>query len=230
MRPETGPCRVLGLCFPWSVTYPWLEAPATEIPDVARTLLGWHVTANGITVRLSEVEAYSGLGQDPASHAHRGPTARNAVMFGPAGFLYLYRIYGLHYCANVVCGPPGVAAAVLLRAGEVVDGLEPARSRRPAAKTDRDLASGPAKLVEALGLDATAYGTSVVDGTGPMTMTPPGEPVPTELIEAGPRVGVTAAYDVAWRFWIKGDPTVSAYRRHTARRSRFQRQVTRDTE
>jgi DNA-3-methyladenine glycosylase len=199
------------------VTYPWLDAPAAAVADTARTLLGWHATANGVTARLTEVEAYSGLGQDPASHAHRGPTPRNAVMFGPAGHLYLYRIYGMHLCANVVCGPAGQAAAVLLRAGEVVGGLDLARARRPAAKTDRDLAAGPAKLVQVLGLDASAYGSSVVDGTGPLTVTPPAEPLPAELIAAGPRVGVTAAHDVAWRFWIEGDPTVSVYRRHSPR-------------
>jgi DNA-3-methyladenine glycosylase len=139
-------------------------------------------------------------------------------MFGPAGHLYLYRIYGIHLCANIVCGPEGQAAAVLLRAGEVVGGLEIARARRPLAKGDHDLAAGPAKLVQVLALDASAYGSSVVDGTGPMTMTPPAEAVADHLIEAGPRVGVTSAFDVAWRFWIGGDPTVSAYRRHKSRR------------
>ena len=197
--------------------YPWLDAPAEAVADTARSFLGWQVSANGVTVRLTEVEAYSGLGQDPASHAHRGPTARNAIMFGPAGTLYLYRIYGLHTCANVVCGPEGHAAAVLLRAGEVVDGVGRARTRRPAARGDVDLAAGPAKLVQVLALDPSAYGTSVIDGTGPMTMTPPVRPVPAELIAAGPRVGVTTALDVPWRFWIAGDPTVSAYRRHAAR-------------
>ncbi|AGZ44271.1 DNA-3-methyladenine glycosylase [Actinoplanes friuliensis] len=200
------------------MTYPWLEAPAVAVADTARTLLGWLLTANGVTVRLTEVEAYSGLGADPASHAHRGRTSRNEVMFGPAGRLYVYQIYGMYQCLNVVCGEEGVAAAVLLRAGEVVDGVGLARTRRPGAKKDRDLASGPAKLTQVLGLDKSAYGTSVVDGSGPLTITPPADPVPDGLIEAGPRVGVTSAHDVAWRFWIKGDPTVSVYRRHTPRR------------
>jgi DNA-3-methyladenine glycosylase len=199
------------------VNYSWLELPASAVDEAARMLLGWHLTANGVTVRLTEVEAYSGLGADPASHAHRGRTPRNAVMFGPAGLLYVYQIYGMYRCLNIVCGEEGVAAAVLLRAGEVVDGLGCARERRPAAKTDRALAAGPAKLTGVLGLDKTAYGTSVVDGSGPLTVSPPPEPVPPGLIEAGPRVGVTAAHDVAWRFWIRGDPTVSAYRRHLPR-------------
>ncbi len=193
----------------------WLDAPATAVAETARTLLGWRLRANGVTVRLTEVEAYSGLGADPASHAHRGRTPRNAVMFGPPGFLYVYQIYGMHFCANVVCGPAGEASAVLLRAGEVVDGLDVARQRRPAARRDRDLAAGPAKLMQVLALDRTANGTSVVDGTGPATWSPPD--VPPAAIEAGPRVGVTSAHDVPWRFWVAGDPTVSAYRRHTAR-------------
>ena len=121
------------------MTYAWLDAPAESVADTARTLLGWHAVGNGVTVRLTEVEAYSGLGADPASHAHRGVTARNAVMFGPAGRLYLYQIYGMHRCVNIVCGEPGVAAAVLLRAGAVIEGLEVARDRRPGGE-DR---SGP---------------------------------------------------------------------------------------
>ena len=206
------------LCLAGGVDDSWLNLPASEVDEVARRLLGRRLVANGVTVRLTEVEAYSGLGEDPASHAHRGPTARNEVMFGPAGRLYVYQIYGMHYCANVVCGEDGRAAAVLLRAGEVVDGLETARQRRPAVRRDSDLAAGPAKLMQVLALDRGANGTSVTDGTGPLTLRPPAEPVPAGQIEAGPRVGVTAAHDVAWRFWIKGDPTVSTYRRHTPRR------------
>ena len=210
--------RPAAMCLACPVTHPWLELPAARVDAAARMMLGWRLTANGVTVRLTEVEAYSGLGADPASHAHRGRTSRNAVMFGPAGRLYVYQIYGMYRCLNIVCGEEGVAAAVQLRAGEVTDGPDLARERRPGAKKDRDLAAGPAKLTQALGLGPAAYGTSVIDGTGPLTVHPPLDPVPDELIEAGPRVGVTAAHDVAWRFWIKGDPTVSAYRRHTPRR------------
>jgi DNA-3-methyladenine glycosylase len=206
----------LGVCLAWPVRYAWLDLPATAVDEAARMLLGWRLTAAGVTVRLSEVEAYSGLGSDPASHAHRGLTGRNAVMFGPPGRLYVYQIYGMHFCANVVCGEPGQAAAVLLRAGAVVDGLETARQRRPGARHDCDLAAGPAKLMQVLALDRRANDTSVVDGTGPATLTPPDAPVGS--VEAGPRVGVTSAHDVPWRFWIAGDPTVSAYRRHAPRR------------
>jgi DNA-3-methyladenine glycosylase len=202
------------------VTYAWLREPAQAVDKVARELLGWRLTANGVTVRLTEVEAYSGLGADPASHAHRGPTGRNSVMFGPPGILYVYQIYGMHFCGNIVCGADGQAAAVLLRAGAVVGGLETARQRRPAVRTDKDLASGPAKLMQVLGLGRDAYGTSVVDGTGPATLLPPDAGDKTGDVAAGPRVGVTSAHDVPWRFWIAGDPTVSTYRRHTPKRRR----------
>ncbi len=204
-----------GPAHPDVVIYSWLDAPGAAVADTARSLLGWRATANGVTIRLTEVEAYSGS-DDPASHAHRGLTARNKTMFGPAGFLYLYRIYGLHTCANVTCGSPGAPSAVLLRAGEVVSGVDLARSRRPAAKREHELASGPARLVQTLGLDLTALGTSVVDGTGPLTLHPPSEPVPSAQILAGPRVGVSSAHDVAWRFWLADDKTVSRYRRHVA--------------
>jgi DNA-3-methyladenine glycosylase len=203
------------------VDYAWLDLPAAAVDEAARDLLGWQLTADGVTVRLTEVEAYSGLGADPASHAHRGVTGRNRVMFGPPGHLYVYQIYGMHFCANIVCGEEGVAAAVLLRAGEVVDGLDLARLRRPAARNDRDLAAGPAKLMQVLALDRRANGTSVVDGSGPLTLTPPARP--PGAIGAGPRVGVTSAHDVPWRFWLTGDPTVSAYRRHNPRETPAQR-------
>ncbi|RQX59895.1 3-methyladenine DNA glycosylase, partial [Micromonospora chalcea] len=112
------------------MTYPWLSAPAAQIVQTARTLLGWTVSAGGVTVRLTEVEAYAGTGEDPASHAHRGPTPRNQVMFGPAGHVYVYFVFGMHWCANIVCGRDGEAAAVLLRAGEVVGGVETARAQQ----------------------------------------------------------------------------------------------------
>jgi DNA-3-methyladenine glycosylase len=200
-----APARKLGY-----VDFPWLSLPATRVDDAARQLLGHRLRAGGVTIRITEVEAYSGRGLDPASHAHRGRTARNEVMFGPAGFLYVYQIYGMHRCLNVVCGEEGVAAAVLLRAGEVIEGVDLARERRLGAK---ELASGPGKLTQALNLDMSAYGTSLIDGTGPATLLPPQGRA--GRIAAGPRVGVTAAHDVAWRFWLEGEPSVSAYRRHT---------------
>lgn len=198
--------------------YSWLHAPAGQVPETAQTLLGWEITAGGVRVRLTEVEAYAGTGEDPASHAHRGPTPRTKVMFGPAGHAYTYFVFGVHWCLNIVCAPEGQASAVLLRAGAVVDGVDIARKRREEKVPDRDLARGPARLVVALGVTASANGTSMLDGEGPLLLTPPTRPVPRSAISAGPRVGVAAAHDVPWRFWITGDATVSSYRRHTPRR------------
>ncbi len=190
-------------------------------PDVAaRALLGCRIAANGVTVRLTEVEAYAGTGEDSASHAHRGRTPRNAVMFGPPGFAYVYFTYGMHWCLNVVAGPPGVASGVLLRAAEVVDGQELARVRRTGSSVpaDRDLARGPARLASALGLTGTETGSFLLDGAGPIALLPRLAPVPAATIRSGPRVGVSTAQDIAWRFWIDGDPTVSSYRQHVPRR------------
>ncbi|WP_051325469.1 DNA-3-methyladenine glycosylase [Glycomyces tenuis] len=171
---------------------------------VAPELLGCLVTANGVTVRLTEVEAYRQ--DDPASHSFRGRTARTAVMFGPAGHLYVYFTYGMHYCANLTCGPEGFGAAVLLRAGEVVDGAETARGRRGERVAFRDLARGPARLTQALGWDRGDDGADMVgavraDGAAP-------------AVRTGPRTGITKAAEVPWRFWIDGDAFVSPYKRH----------------
>lgn len=186
------------------------------VVPAARGLLGCRLSAHGVTIRITEVEAYGG-GADPASHAYRGRTARNAVMFGPAGHAYVYFTYGMHWCMNVVTGVEGEASAVLIRAGEVVDGLPLARARRPAARRDVDLARGPARLCVALGLDGSANGVYLL-GDGPVRLTPRVEPVLAEAIMAGPRAGVTGAPDWPWRFWLAGDPTVSQYRRHVPRR------------
>ena len=128
---------------------------AGPVLDVAPRLLGSVLRHGEVACRITEVEAYDGA-RDPGSHAYRGQTARNAVMFGPPGHLYVYFTYGMHYCCNVVCGPPGSASAVLLRAGEVVDGLDLARSRRTPARSDRDLARGPANLCQTLGIGGDA--------------------------------------------------------------------------
>ncbi|BCB89131.1 DNA-3-methyladenine glycosylase [Phytohabitans suffuscus] len=189
---------------------------AGPVLPAARGLLGCELTAGGVTVRITEVEAYAGTAGDPASHAHRGPTPRNTIMFGPAGFLYVYFTYGMHWCANVVTGVEGEASAVLLRAGQVVDGLDLARARRRSS-VDRDLARGPARLCQALAIDGTAYGTDLLAPAAPVRLRLPATPLPEPQIAAGPRVGVTGAHDREWRFWIAGDPTVSPYRRHVPR-------------
>jgi DNA-3-methyladenine glycosylase len=173
--------------------------------EVAPRLLGAVLRHGDVAVRLTEVEAYAGP-DDPGSHAYRGQTRRNAVMFGPSGRLYCYFTYGMHVCANVVVGEAGDPGAVLLRAGEVVSGVELARSRRPGA-SDRDLARGPARLCRALGIGLEHDGVDL--GTGAVRLEA-GELVTT--VSKGPRVGLRGAPDRAWRFWVTGDPTVSVYR------------------
>jgi DNA-3-methyladenine glycosylase len=179
--------------------------------DVARDLLGRDVCAESpqgtVVVRLSEVEAYRGA-DDMGSHAYRGRTTRNEVMFGEAGFVYVYFTYGMHWCMNLVCQAPGEAAAVLLRAGRVIGGAEIAASRRPGS-SPRELARGPARLTKALGIDGTLNGADLV--RGPIRVLP-GEPVADDLVVTGPRVGVARGGDLAWRFSVAGDPTVSVYR------------------
>lgn len=197
------------------ITPEWAQLPAARVDEAARQLLGWRMVADDVAVRLTEVEAYSGLGEDPASHAHNRRTPRNEVMFGPAGRLYAYFTYGMHWCLNVVCGLEGEAAAVLLRAGEVVEGVEQARARRGPV-TDRDLARGPARLAAALGLDGAAYGADLLALDAVVRLEPPAGPVGP--IEQGPRVGVTSAKERPWRFWLAGEPTVSVYRPHTPKR------------
>ena len=180
--------------------------------DVAPRLLGAVLQHADVACRITEVEAYDGAG-DPGSHAFRGRTARTAVMFGPPGHLYVYFTYGMHYCCNVVCGPEGSASAVLLRAGEVVVGLDQARSRRTPVK-DRDLARGPANLCQALAIGADQNGHDLT--APPLTLTPADEAATD--VRTGPRVGLRLAADRPWRFWLPGEPSVSAYRPAVVRR------------
>ncbi|SER08787.1 DNA-3-methyladenine glycosylase [Microlunatus flavus] len=182
-----------------------LAGPA---PEVAPLLLGAVLRHGEVAVELTEVEAYAGR-DDPASHAFRGPTPRNDVMFGPPGHLYLYFSYGMHWAANVVCGPDGTASGCLMRAGRVVDGLELARERRLGAP-DRDLARGPGRLTQALGLGPEQRGADLFAG-GLVRLEPHSGP-PVE-VASGPRVGVSRAADVPWRFWVAGSRYVSAYKR-----------------
>ncbi len=206
---------------------PATRAALMELPlVVAPRLLGGilRATVDGVTVavRLTEVEAYHGQGTgdlaDPGSHARMGRTARNATMWGEPGHLYVYLSHGIHSCVNVVCGPEGVAGGVLLRGGEVVEGVDAAALRRPAARTPRDLARGPGRLGDAVGLRHPRHdGIDAVEGT-PLAgavaqLLLPRRPL--DDVSTGPRVGVagvagTGAYP--WRFWITGDPTVSAFR------------------
>jgi DNA-3-methyladenine glycosylase len=190
--------------------------------DVAQDLLGRtlvRATPDGpIEVRLTEVEAYDGPG-DPGSHAYRGRTARNTVMFGPPGHVYVYFTYGMWHCMNFVCGPEGSASGVLLRAGEITEGVELARKRRLSARNDKELAKGPARLATALGVDRALDGADACGlEDGPFRVLA-GTPAPPDQLRSGPRTGVAGEGGVhPWRFWIANDPTVSPYRAHTPRR------------
>jgi DNA-3-methyladenine glycosylase len=185
---------------------------AIDPVDAAKLLLGCVLESSSpegtVQVRLVEVEAYRG-GDDPASHCYRGRTPRNDVMFGPAGHLYVYFVYGMHFCANVVALTDGVPGAVLLRAGEVISGLELARSRRPTARGEAELAKGPARLTGVLGVDRAQNGVDLTTSQATVRLYA-GDPI-TE-IRSGPRVGVAVAMDVPWRFWVDS-PAVSTYRK-----------------
>lgn len=194
--------------------------------EVAPRLLGGllRVTVDGaiVAVRITEVEAYHGQGTgpvpDPGSHARSGPTARNATMWGEPGHLYVYLSHGIHSCVNVVSGPEGVAGGILLRGGEVVEGVAAAAARRPASRSPRDLARGPGRLGDAVGLRHPRHdGIDAVTGeerAGAVArLLLPAEP--RADVSTGPRVGVAGiagTHAFPWRFWVTGDPTVSAFR------------------
>jgi DNA-3-methyladenine glycosylase len=185
----------------------------SDAPEVvAPSLLGMRLVSELGGVRVSalitEVEAYGGVGLDAASHSHRGRTPRNGIMFGASGLLYVYRSYGMHWCLNVVTGPEGDASAVLLRAGEIVEGAEAARSRRVKCRRDRDLARGPGRLAQALGITGEQNGIDLLSRIGPVRLRPRGSDViPVHV--AGPRIGISKEVDRPWRFWWEGHPTVS---------------------
>ena len=195
--------------------------------ETAPALLGAVIAVAGsngrVAIRLTEVEAYRGE-KDPGSHSFRGRTARNASMFEAGGCIYVYFTYGMHHCLNIVTGPAGVSRAVLLRGGEVVEGIEQARARRPAARTDRDLARGPARLCAALGLDRSDDGAQL-GGPGSrisLTLPEPQQAPDAGRIRRGPRTGVAGPGGdgdaFPWRFWLDGEPTVSPYRPAVTRR------------
>jgi DNA-3-methyladenine glycosylase len=173
--------------------------------DLAPLLVGALLTDGGVTVRLTEVEAYAGA-DDPAAHAFIGPRPRTLHLFGPPGTLYCYLSHGLHTCGNVVCGFEGGGAAVLLRAGRVVAGLDIVRERRRGIP-DAALARGPGNFGRALGWTLADSGRSFTAGDLELE---PG--IASSRVVAGPRVGVSVAHRRPWRFWAEGDPTVSAYR------------------
>jgi DNA-3-methyladenine glycosylase len=179
------------------------DDPVVVAPRLLNTLL----VRGERVARIVEVEAYRGL-EDPASHAYRGPTRRNATMFGPAGRLYVYFTYGMHWCANVVCCPESVAGAVLLRAAAPVAGIETMWRARPAARRERDLCSGPAKLCQALGLTGEFDGSDLLAGDRGVRLCTDGS-APPEAPSVGPRIGIRVAAHHPWRWWVPDDPNVS---------------------
>jgi len=189
--------------------------------DVAPRLLGSRLVSEGpdgrVSLLLTEVEAYGGVGEDPGSHAFRGRTPRNSTMFGEPGLLYVYFTYGMHWCANVVTGPPGSASAVLIRAGEVVEGIEIARRRRPTARTDRDLARGPARLTAALDITGELDGVDMLDESAPLRLVIARRAQSALIVS--PRTGVAGrGAPTPWRF-ATDHPTVSPYRSASRRTS-----------
>ena len=174
---------------------------------VAPELLNKVLVHGGVAGRIVEVEAYLGR-DDPASHAYRGPTARNTAMFGPAGGLYVYFTYGMHWCANAVCNPHGDAGAVLLRALAPVRGVDKMRARRPKARVERDLCSGPAKLCQALAIDGSLDGADLVRRDRGIAIVDDGSDPPAAP-GVGPRIGISVAQDRPWRWWVPADPNVS---------------------
>lgn len=188
------------------------EVLSQSAVDAAPMLLGWtltHASPQGtVSLLLTEVEAYLGA-SDAASHAYRGRTPRNTSMFAEPGCLYVYRSHGLHWCCNAVAGPEGEPSAVLLRAGQVTEGLDLARARRGEGKPDATLARGPGCLTQALGITGANDGARLNDG-GALTLEPHAAPPPA--IASGPRVGISKAIDRQWRYWVPGDPTVSRHR------------------
>ena len=191
----------------------FFAAPAVEVaPRLLGAVFSHDTEAGRVSIRITEVEAYLGDGSDPGSHAYRGKTRRNATMFGEPGHLYAYFTYGMHTCANMACSPEGTASGVLLRGGEVVEGIELARSRRTTSTSDHDLARGPARLTVAMGIRLADNGSDLL--APPFTVRLAAAP---HAHLSGPRTGVAGAGGseaFPWRFWLPGERSVSPYKRH----------------
>ena len=175
---------------------------ARDSLEVAPELLNKVIVFGGCRGRLVEVEAYQGA-NDPGSHGHRGMTPRTEVMFGPAGHLYVYFTYGMHWCANVVCGKDGECSAVLLRAVTPLAGLAEMRLRKPAARRDRDLCSGPAKFTSAFGIDGTHNGADLVTADTGIELLDDGTPPPPDPGRST-RIGLSAGAELPWRWYVSG--------------------------
>jgi DNA-3-methyladenine glycosylase len=192
----------------------WRAALERPVEEAAIALLGARLhSRDGITLRIVETEAYGGVAEDAASHAHRGATPRTAAMFGPVARLYVYRSYGIHLCVNIVCHPRGAAGAVLLRAAEVTEGEELARQRRHAEDGPATmLASGPGRLGQALGVTLDHNGCDLLGSDPDWAYRIAGQPDPHKgaaTVLTGARVGISRAAERPWRFWLGDSPAVS---------------------
>ena len=176
----------------------------TVAPDLLNKIL---VSSDGRSGRIVEVEAYCGA-IDAAAHTFRGKTKRNATMFGPAGCMYVYFTYGMHWCCNAVCGEEGEGSAVLLRALEPVAGLERMRVARPRARRDRDLCSGPARLTQAMGITGADDGVDLVSSNGGFAIVSDGTPPPSAPA-VSERIGISRATEFPWRWYVPGSDHVS---------------------
>ncbi len=186
------------------------EADSLEVaPRVLNKVLARRDSRGRVLLsgRIVEVEAYRGE-DDPASHAYKGETRRNATMFGPPGHLYVYFTYGMHWCANLVCSSEGTALAVLLRALAPVSGMDAMRAARGEAVSDRNLLSGPARLCQAFSIAGDQDGADLVTGDMGLVLLDDGVAAPEHPARSG-RIGITHAADVEWRWWVPGDPNVS---------------------
>ena len=183
-----------------------------DVVDVARDLLGQVLVGDdgALRGRIVETEAYHS--REAAAHSFGGPTPRTEHLHGAPGTLYVYFTYGMHWCANAVCEGGGVGAAVLLRAVEPVQGLDVMRQRRAGQAgrevPDRLLCSGPARLAQAFGIDGVANGTSLVDGAGPLAIIAADGVADTDVV-VGPRIGITRAVELPWRFGVAGSRFLS---------------------
>lgn len=204
----------------------WTKLLAGDPWVIAPRLLGAHLLSHvdntRVLLRITEVEAYGGVGQDPGSHSFRGMTPRTSVMFGPPGTMYVYFTYGMHWCLNIVAAPTGTSGAVLLRAGEVVEGIDIAQMRAGHAMREVDLAKGPARLARTLGI--TTATSALINGASILRSSPlqllGRPPRTTPVHESGPRTGVGGAgAQIPWRFWLPGEATVSPYRSAISRLS-----------
>ncbi|MEU6017285.1 DNA-3-methyladenine glycosylase [Streptomyces sp. NPDC047515] len=201
------------------LTRDFFDRPVLDVaPDLLGRTLVRSTPEGPIELRLTEVEAYAGE-IDPGSHAFRGRTPRNSVMYGPPGHAYVYFTYGMWHCLNLVCGPEGKASGVLLRAGDIQVGADLTRKRRLSARNDKELAKGPARLATALDVDRALNGTDAIAHPEASLSVLHGAPPPRDQVRNGPRTGVGGdGAAQPWRFWIDGDPTVSPYRAHVPRR------------